>query len=119
MTYPRTQKEIRRALKDLPTTRYSLDSLRDQRRYCTPEEAAEITQRITTTAAYLGVLDDALAHIPATDREVLQICMDSDGAWQDTLAAKLLVSGPTACRRLRSALRSMQIALTGEADPDD
>lgn len=118
MTYPRTQKEIKRAIRDLHTTRFSLESLRNQRRFCTPEEAAEITDRITNTAAYLGVIDDALAHIPALDREVLQICMDTEGPWQATLADKLLVSQPTACRRLHNALRSMQIALTGEATDD-
>ena len=118
MTYPRTQKEIRRAIRDLHTIRFSLDSLREQRRYCPPEEAAEITNRITNTAAYLGVIDDAIAHIPVLDREVLQICMDTEGRWQAVLAQKLMVSEPTACRRLRSALRSMQIALTGEAQDD-
>lgn len=119
MTYPRSQKEIKRAIRDLHTTRFSLESLRNQRRYCTPEEAAEITDRITTTAAYLGVIDDAMAHIPALDREVLQICMDTEGAWQSVLAQKLMVSQPTACRRLHNALRSLQIALTGEAEADD
>ena len=118
MTFPRTQKEIRRAIKDLPQTRFALESLRQQRCYALPEDKEAITDRINQTAAYIGIMDDAMAHIPALDRDVLQICMDTEGAWQATLADTLKISQPTACRRLHAALRSLQIALTGEAADD-
>ena len=116
MTYPHTQKEIKRALKDLHTTRFSLDSLRNQRRYCNPEDVADISDRIAKTAAFVGIMDDAIAHIPPRDQEVLKICMEINGPWQSTLADALKVSQSTACHRLHRALRSMQIALTGKAE---
>ena len=118
MTFPRTQKEIRRAIKDLPQTRFALESLRQQLCYALPEDKDAITDRINQTAAYIGIMDDAIAHIPTAEQEIIRICQESDGAWQSTLANTLMISQPTACRRLHAALRSLQIALTGEATDD-
>lgn len=116
MTYPRTRKEIRRALRDLPAVRYALNSMRAQLRYCNLEDVDEISKRIAQTVDYIHIINDAIDHIPVQDQEVLRICIGTDGPWQAAVAETLGISESAACRRLKAAMRSLQIALTGNAD---